>query len=1129
MKGELHFSLSLYLFNCSGKLWHNLDMHIDRLVLSGFKSFPSRTVIRFHPGITAIVGPNGSGKSNIVDAILWVLGEARSSILRTNSLSDLIFKGSASRAPLSRAEVTLQFIDPKTEESFIVGRRVYAEGQNEFLLDGKLVRFKDVQDRLWEAGIESREYVVIEQGRVEALIKMKAEDRKVFLEAAAGVSRYREKRKESLRKIWETEKDLEAIAARELTEREMLERAEKKLEVLQEYRRLKSQLLSYQENLFGARAYKIVKALDEKRKQRNRLAEQIETEEKSLQMLIEERKALSSELDKETREIEEKRSLLEGKKQNLMLLEEEANRLRERKAVTETEIASLENRLEEIENQKEKGLEKISSLHSKIAQTGAEFEKLSSFLHSLQEEVKVLRNLAEEKRKTFLLQSEELQKRRSALSLARERVRTLEWEIRTRQRQLQDLARTLTELSLSEEDLSSLEEEKKKVEEELRKTTEEKERLKTGRREISERLQEMKQEKAALEASLRTLKKLLGKGSSGQLVEMIRGEKELLKLAELLWADEMKARVIKGLEEISGPGVYFLPDRVQPEFDFKARLEIDPSIRPFLRDALWANSLEEAYLLWKEKGTTVVFPEGIFLENNLLIIKGEEESFLALKAEKEQTEKGLSALEKEIAVAEEERKRLQKEERNLSLREKNLLERLKNLEKELEKAKMEIVEAKTKRELYLKRQNQLQQELSELTRKLELERENLKEDPELEEFQKEVSSLKRESDEAYKKLREKDGLIAKTREKLSAFNERLVMLKDQKANLEKQLEESRESEKKIQEKLQALRSKLKDLQKELKEFSKKQEKELKDFSALEEELKKLEEAYRKKERKLKSLAREIEKRKQSIQERKNLYTELKFEVESLEKELNFLDERIYETLGKRLNQIDLLEEADESELEKKIEEIKTQKEALGDVDFNAEREYAQLKESLNKLLQQKDDLLTSIENLKKIIARLDREYHQKMEETLSAVNETLNHLFQQVFSGGEARVSFTDKEEKGVEIEIKFPGRRKQELNMLSGGEKALVSLLFHLALFKINPAPFLILDEVDAPLDNANLAKLLSLMDALKKETQIIIITHNPITIKRADFVFGVSMPEPGVSRVYSVERSKLFEEKNV
>ncbi len=1102
-------------------------MHIEKLVLSGFKSFPARTVIRFHPGITAIVGPNGSGKSNIVDAILWVLGESRSTLLRARFFSDLIFKGSASRAPLSRAEVLLQLLDPPTEQALTVGRRVYSDGVNEYLLDGRVVRMKEVQDRLWEAGIESREYVVIEQGSVEALIKMKAEERRIFLEAAAGVARYRERRRESLRRIWETERDLEAVAAREAAEREYLERAEEKLRLLQEYRRIKKRLLQLQEKQIGHRLFNINRELEKKEKEREKLEALIEAESKALILLEEEEAKEGEEADELRAELARADTLLKGKSESLKQEQDRLSRLLQKKSAAEAELSSAEQRLEEQEQAEEQMAEELSQIKDKEKKAEQGFQQLSSMLRQVEAKIKELRNLAEEKRKAYLREAEALQKLKTRKQVRQSRREDLSSRRQNLAAQMAQLDKELEEggkLPSSEpfqQELAGLEKQSEELRARLKK-------LKERQEELSRRLAGLRQERAAAKATLSALEKVLEKSQKGKLAESIRGDKELLRLAELLWAAEMEALPVSSPSQIEGPGTYFLPFRPQEKRTFRDELEIDEKLRPYLQDALRASSLQEALQLSLHHACPVVFPQGVVFPNNLVIIRGEKEGVLSLRAEKERTEKRLVEIEAELEAAEEELKEVEGERKETEQLLKQTARKAEELEGKLRKLSLEAARWQARRDVLLQRKAQLQEELSRIDAQLsELEAQE-KEEEGTGELEGRVASLKEESDQAYRALREKEREMNRLREKLSAANERLVMLRERRERLEKELAQAERLRSELRQRLSSRREELSLLKEQIKESEKAVEALKKKVEELEAEAAKLREELRRKERSHRSLLREIERRRQELQSKREKLSEVRFALEAARKELAFLEERAREVLGKSLSSVEPVEELDEAKLEQEIEEARAEKEALGEVDLNAEREYQQAKESLERLLAQKEDLLRSIENLKKIIRKLDQEYNRRMEQTLEKLNSSFQQLFESVFGGGQVKVSFVG-EEKGLEIDVSLPGRRKQPLHMLSGGEKALVSLLFHIALFKINPAPFLVLDEVDAPLDNTNLSKLLRLLNSLKQDTQIIIITHNPMTIKNADYVFGVSMAEPGVSRVYSVEASKLFGEKNV
>jgi len=1067
-------------------------MYLYSILLSGFKSFPSRTLIKLHPGVTAIIGPNGAGKSNIVDAILWAMGEGKGSVLRAETMGDVIFKGSRTRAPLARAEVQLTFVED--EESITVGRRVYRDGESEFLINGEIVRLKDVQDKLWEIGVEAREYVVIEQGQVEQLLKMSPEERMIFLEAAAGVRKYKERRREALRKIWDTEKELGVVRMRETELEQTHQKLKEQLETLKKYRQLSREI----EELYSSLLIKKLKRYQSRLEKLQNEAEKISGNMEKLRQEKESHLEKAKELSVKRAEILEKMNELEVRRSELKNIEtrikphlfekrdfvtsskEKINYLQQKAQEFENRISSLGRRISDLEKEREK--EKIN--YSRIS---AELKKLESELKEKEEKTEIARKnylsvLTELKEKQAVLSQE-----RKAASERKKRLETLRYEKDKIEEQLENLQEKI-----------DVEEQKERVNS-LKK---ERDALLDLLSELKGKYRGLKDRKINLQRAFNVIEKAL-KGQSLPKID-IEIKQEYADIAELLWERELKSTPFQSGKELS-PGFYLLQKHWErEEFSNIAGAKTN------FRDALWRNTIKEAVDIWEKTGKAVAFPEGVIYPEGVLRIKGEEKGVLSLKLEAEKIEKelaqtteSLQELEEKIQTREKELKNLQQ---NIILEEKNLSQLLKRseeqknrilkLQERLNKIEEEIYELEEEPEFTVS-----EQEINELSEKLELIRtENLKKEEEVNNSREKVS---------------------KKRTALAVSNEKIVNFGKEIERLKRNLDSTLREKEKNSARINHFKEEVKKAEEDLKSMEEKMEETSESLSKVEEELKRLLEESQNLENEITRVERRLTSLRRKEEDLKARTKEIDVEMAQINEKLYFLRQEAREKTGKTLEELQLYHDFQEEELVKEIEKKENERNSFEDLNFAAEREEMEIREKLEFIKTQKQDLEQSIDKAREAADKMEKIYREKIKATFEQLSKEFSGLFASIIQDGEANISIS---EKGLEIEARFTGKRKQNLSMLSGGEKALLSLIFHISLFRIKPAPFMVLDEVDAPLDIPNLTNLLNLLEELKRETQIIFITHNITTARRADYIYGVSMPEDGSSRVYSVSARELF-----
>ncbi len=1029
------------------------------------------------------MGPNGSGKSNIVDGILWAMGEGRYSLLRATRMEDVIFKGSSSRSALSRAEVILNFV--QGEESLSIGRRIYREGDSEFIINGSPARLRDVQDKLREIGIESREYVVIEQGQVESFLNMSPQERLIFLEALAGVTMFKERKRDALRNLSRIEEKLSVVRMREDEISQAYEKIKEELDVLKKYRALTLELEKLFSTLLLKRREKIISSLSD-----------LSNEEKKIQTRLVDLSGQKEALLGEARQLSEAKANLMEK---INLLERKRGEIKQKRSELSPEIISLTGSL--------------SSLEEKLEGARRKKQELSSRKVFLEERIKELRSLLEEERKKYLHLHERFQEVKEKLrqteamvesirkeyleksGLYKQKIALLEERKRERERRERRLKEALEEREKVKEKIEALEKREVKFPSGLSKIKEEISKKR-------ERLSEISRRKSVAEEKLRQVRRsleFLRRTVHGKKLRKIKIKDEFSDLAEILWERELSAEDLKDGE--LPPGLYLIEKKWESE-DFK---RISGSEVPF-RDALWRQNLKEAIGAWERTGKPVVFPGGVVFPEGVVRIKGQTPGTLSLLIQIENLEGEARELEGEIEG-------LKNQERELKRTLEELVHHARALEREEQKAEQE--------------QKRIEKEIHRLREKLsvlnaEIERLSGHEDgPEedLSPLSSEIEALEERLHNLEKQLSRKRGEYSEVSTDLKVSNREIVRLEEEVKNAQKNLKRSLKEMETLEGKIFHFEGEISRLKKALQE-ARSMDRELEEQEgSLEEEISSLLRENGEIEDKLKGVDRKIERIRREEEKLKSRLGEMKARESELRERLESLKREALDRVGKPLLSLQIYYDLSEEELMERISGTEAKRESLGEINFKAEREEREIREQLEEIQTQRRDLEESVNKAKEALLSMETSYREKIERAFFDLKEEYSRLFSSV-AEGETLMEFKD----GLQVSVRFKGKNFQPLSMLSGGERALASLLFHIALFRIKPAPFLILDEVDAPLDLPNIQKLVNLIKELKRDTQIIIITHNPATARQADFIYGISMPEDGTSRVYSMRAEDLY-----
>lgn len=1176
-------------------------MFLKRLDIIGFKSFADRVSIEFVPGVTAVVGPNGSGKSNITDAIRWVLGEQSAKSLRGAKMEDIIFAGSDSRKPLNVAEVTItldnedQFL-PLDYQEVSITRRVYRSGESEFFINKQPCRLKDIVDLLMDSGLGKEAFSIIGQGRVEEILSSKPEERRTIFEEAAGVLKYKIRKKKAENKLAETQENLHRVS-------DILHELEQQLEPLKMQASIAKDYLEKRDELERFEVALMVHDI-----------EQLHQQWTSLKQLLAQHQneeiQLSAALQKEEAEIEQLRDhitaldeSIDGLQQVLLVASEELEKLEGRKEVLkerkknavqykkqlEDAIASLSEKKERLELALKREKEQLAQLKKAVSTIQAELKEKQASLSAYDANV-------EEKIEQLKSDYIELVHEQASLKNERSHLQTLLAKLQAKQIALAEENRKyLDERKYLEEQYAKLDEKRQQME----KTLQQKEALlqeKTNEvaamkadlekkesmlyqayqylqqtKSRKEMLEEMQQDYAGFFQGVKEILKARAKfpGIHGAVVELIQVPDRYETAMEIALGGAMQHIVVEN-EEVARKAIHylkahdygratFLPMNVmQPKTISSEQLALIKGHPAFVGIAselihydsayrsVIANLLGNVIITTDLKGANelarllhyryrlvtldgdVVSPGGAMTgggvakkANSLLSRNRELETITAKLHEMEQKTEQLERLvqtkkkaihQEEAALLalrqqiEEERFALQEvksELREVQLQEKNMNERLALYDHEKANDEQEVKQMTEKLAAIEQQLGGLEGKLQEIDRTIET-------------LQAQKQSEQTSKEALQTAMTEQKIALAETQQRLKNVQEKVEQLNAELADTERQLQTAKQELATLMEEINSSHSGEEELEKMRQKKAQDKQKTIELIASRREQRLQY-------QTKLEHLEREWK-------EKKRQHKQLADMVKDEEVKLNRLDVELENLLNRLREEYMLSFEAakeaypltvDAQEARKRVKLIKRSIDELGTVNLGAIDEYERVSERYQFLTEQKADLQQAKETLHQVIDEMDQEMKKRFLSTFEHIRSHFGDVFRQLFGGGNADLRLTNPDdllETGIEIVAQPPGKKLQNLSLLSGGERALTAIALLFSILKVRPVPFCVLDEVEAALDEANVHRYAQYLKQFSNQTQFIVITHRKGTMEEADVLYGVTMQESGVSKLVSV-----------
>jgi chromosome segregation protein len=1182
-------------------------MRLKRIEIVGFKSFMERTVFTFPSRITAIVGPNGCGKTNIADAVLWAMGEMRPTQLRSRSLEDVIFNGTETLKPLGMAEVSLIFendgaipVEGYGEYSEImVARRLFRSGESEYLINKLPCRLRDIKDLFLGTGVGVNAYSIIEQGEVEMLLNARPQDRRHLIEEAAGVTKYKERKRETLQKMERTKQNLLRVQDVIGEVRRQMNALRRQAARARRYREFQKEICDLEVGLalveFGAQSEKLTEVnghLQGKRdEEQQKVAQAAQTEgvlEELKRRLLEEEEVLGHaqeeiyRLEGEIQREEERVRSLERERQGAQDLEvqyreeieglgREQEGVRERREACRKELDGVGLKSTEIRGLLATEEAELGGLEERCAERESALDALKDEILQATAQISHCQNIIEDGRKRereYLDKAERLgreqedrQREEKELEAAITRGEETAQGLTKRKEALeQDFRRREEELRRLQEDLSHTEVELKEAEGGLH-------RLRFHLSSLSDMQRRFEGYAQGVRAIMTSEGTSLRRGIIGVLADMVEVDPPYEAALEAVLGHTLQSLIIEGQEEALESIRYlkegklgrgsFLPLDIPrpashditppgkgdqgflgPLLNFvRIKGEYRPLLGTLLSGVWLVTDLKVVSKTRKTDRGVVVTMEGDLWDTAGVLTGGSWDP----------SPTGILARKREIKETEQAIRKQQEEQEKLSTRVGELTEKAEVIKRELEALREdgyqiereglrvagEVADAQRAFTALKRKEEVLGFELTQIDMETEQLREDVKRALALMADSKEAREeqegrIKELKDELLKLREERDQL----RHGVTELQVQLASLQERERNLGSSIEELDKAAASLAVQQEKKEGQLQEVQKRIEDATK-AHKELSGslggliatreqrVNALEQEgegVKGLREEIFSQEASLKGLREELKAIQESIAQQG-------ISLSQIEMEMRHLTERIQERYGLTLSSL-MGQEAyappeDCEGAEKRLSELRQKVERLGEVNPGAVEEYEDLTKRYEFLEAQKEDLQTSLSNLHKTIAEINRTSTARFAETFAKANKEFEGIIPRLFGGGRGALILDESssDEPGVNIFIQPEGKRLKNVDLLSGGEKTLAAIAFIFALFLLRPTPFCLLDEVDSALDDANIGRFATVLKELSEQSQFILITHNKGTMAIADALYGITMENPGVSTAVSVK----------
>jgi len=1159
-------------------------MRLDKIKLAGFKSFVDPITIPISGNLIGIVGPNGCGKSNIIDAVRWVMGESSAKHLRGDKMADVIFNGSSARKPVAMASVELIFDNQENPiggefanyNTLSVKRQVSRDGQSVYLLNSTRCRRKDITDLFLGTGVGSRSYAIIEQGMIARLIEAKPDELRELLEEAAGISKYKERRRETALRMGHTRENLDRLEdVRDEVSKQLnhLKRQAKKAEkfkfLKQEQRTIKQELLAMR-----------WRSQDQKHQQDS---EQIQSLNETLKGLLLEQQRVDKSQEEGRESIKKQQQVLNEIQGEFYEIGSEISRLeqtikhaRASREALKTEVGRLNEQSKQIGQDLDQDKQQLKQIQGELDSTQTKLIQCGE----LETELLDRQNIVVEQHNKWQIKWDDLNDRRAVskeqVEVQRARIEQLEKQEEYFGHRFQRLVEEQTEIlskdcgktiPVLEETLSQLISERQDIQSKLETDHQEIEGLRQHLRTTFTNLNERRNILQTTNGKISSLEMLqkhaLGKDQKAtrnwlkkmaledaprlsQFLEVKQGWENAVEIVLDTYLEAVcLGDITSVLEEIGqiGDGTLTIFDTVcqhptpprQAAVALVDRIQSPWNLSSLLSGVYCADNLDDAVSMVKnlKNHESVIVQEGVWQGPGWVIVKKRsnkkfgvlqrEKELRALTVESQSVHLEIEGLESKSGQLEEQQRRCEK-------RIQDFQQQLDRLNRQISDHNARLSADRTRYENTRSRLKQIESEQEEIRRQQSVDKEDIaKTRDSLAKVEQEKSAMEWEkqtlsdlNEKTQKELREVNAAVFKIQNEIHEIKNRIGSLKSSETLTQKHLN-------RIEQQYLESIARRKEIETGTEQSSQPLDSELEQLEQYKNSRSKIEKSMKSARNQLETLELNITEIRETrirtereIEKQREYGEKARVEMQTARVRRQTLEEQLQEmSVDAQSIAVLIPDNADEKLWQEKLENLSKQIERLGTINLTAVEEYESQEQRLNFLNGQHKDLVESLSTLEEAIKKIDHESKKRFKITFDQVNDGLKDKFPLLFGGGDAHLELRDENllDSGVAVMARPPGKRNTSIHLLSGGEKALTAVALVFAIFELNPAPFCLLDEVDAPLDDPNVVRFSQLILQMSERIQFLFVTHNKVTMEIAEQLTGITMNEPGVSRMVAVD----------
>jgi chromosome segregation protein len=1144
-------------------------MRLKKIKLAGFKSFVEPTNIPFPHDMTAVVGPNGCGKSNVIDAVRWVLGESSAKNLRGDAMTDVIFNGSSSRKPVSQCTVELTFDNSSGRiqgefanyNELSVKRLVNRDAQSIYYLNGTKCRRRDVTDLFLGTGLGPRSYAIIEQGTISRLIESRPQELRVFIEEAAGISKYKERRRETETRIRHCRENLERLDDIRSELGQQLDKLQRQATAAKRYKELKLLERQLKGQLAAIRWLKVSHRLSE-------LDATIKQQESDIEAFIAEQRGGEKGINEYKLRQQELQLTLSDTQKRYYQLGTEITRVEQNQIHTKQRLQQIAHELSGLKVSLQDNMEQAGADNDVYESAQLELEEVIPQQEEVLEQIALLEEQVNDAEECWQADQQRWQHKRDMLYQSQQKLQskqsqlqaTKSLQVRTEER-LNELKRELSDIDLSDGDaqLETLVVETKEAFNQLELSKEsvcasydtvefcrtQLEQMKNDLLNLQGDIQNQKAKKTSLETLL-----IVAEGGnsategwlqsldieSQHLWAHLKVVPEWQQAVETVIGQYKQALILDtqvSKKPIEGMHLFFLDafTSIKSEGSLSTKL-LNENVPAFMNKIAVVENQEQGQQMLEKGFDSAITEQGHWYGQDWIVFghDTQQTSFLVTVDELATVESNIVAcndtfIELESLIASQDKELIQAKAQ------------LKEAEIKQREYQSQWMSTDNRRQLIEQQQSQKQAQKVKLQAEVERQKNQLEQEFfQLEELQLEIETLIEKTDEQQSGLeqisdneQQQQQALQSHRQQLQQFTAQKHQIALKQQTLSSQLQNLKQTQSRNKQQQESLQSKQTQLLEETQELELPLQEQAEQLEIWLLERQEIEEKQNTQQQKLNEIdhklrefemgqqdvLKKVEHMRAAVQSHKLEYEGFNVRANNHIEQLQDIEQSLKVVLES------LPDETDENEWQQRLEKTSQSLSRLGAVNLAAVEEFEVQQERKQHLDTQNDDLTEALETLELAIKKIDKETRTRFRATFDKVNDDLKSLFPKVFGGGAAYLELTDDDllDTGVTIMARPPGKKNSTIHLLSGGEKALTALSLVFAIFRLNPAPFCLLDEVDAPLDDANVGRFCKLVSEMSQTVQFIYITHNKIAMEMATHLTGVTMAEPGVSRMVAVD----------